>query len=287
MNVLGAANPHTLVPDVTATVFEPAVQQSVVMDNTGQSAPSTDTAFSTSISLLETSVPPTTTDVNQMCPNVEAIDSGTRDNVSTASICQTDVNRDFLMTVAPEAGPGVGGQVASVTTAVAPDLCPSSCSSNSTIQLMIDQSPTLSQVTSEKECSPVALMDTGTQNAVAPVTEKSVSQIDPSVVTTSESPHPILPTLIEPVERAGEPVIPAIQNLDKNAEQPPLSFPNVSQDQESAVIPVSPKNFDPDVAPVTSDDPLRTPPRPMIEDKTAATGKYQMSIGRIPDNCLS
>lgn len=104
--------------------------------------------------------------------------------------------------------------------------------------------------------------------------ESTGGSLDATPLSPKSSPIPqtaqlILPTLIETAEPSGESVIPAIP---KKGEQQLLSFPNVSSGQEDELPPASPKNFNPNTIPVTSDDPLRTPPRPQIEEKTAATG---------------
>lgn len=102
--------------------------------------------------------------------------------------------------------------------------------------------------------------------------------------TSSSSPQSavnsvILPTLIEaPGATPTQLLIPVPDTRagsDQQALSQQLSFPNVSILGQSTV-PVSLSS---------NDDPLRTPPRPFIEDHTSKTGNNQLSI--TPVTCLS
>ena len=132
----------------------------------------------------------------------------------------------------------------------------SQCSSTSTMNLVIDSASGYSKGGGEPSPS----------NSDSTVTAAP----SPKPYSTPATAQLILPTLIETTEPSGESVIPAIP---KKGEQQLLSFPNVSSGQEDEGTPASPKNFNPNTISVTSDDPLRTPPRPQIEEKTAATGE--------------
>lgn len=134
----------------------------------------------------------------------------------------------------------------------------SPCSSTTTVNLVIDS---------------IGVYSKDSVAASSPADSNSTANAVPSPKAFSNPPATqlILPPLIETTEAAGESVIPAIP---KKGEQQLLSFPNVSSGQENEGPPVCPENFNPDTIPVASDDPLRTPPRPQIEEKTAATGKY-------------
>jgi hypothetical protein len=131
--------------------------------------------------------------------------------------------------------------------------------------MMMDNLTTTPVVTTE-----ILMSDSGKENDVPSPAISSVTNVT-SVPTPPAAQQLILPALIETTDAAcGESVIPAIP---KKGEQQLLSFPNVSSGQEEGPPPLSPKNFNPNTIPVTSDDPLRTPPRPQIEEKTAATGE--------------
>jgi hypothetical protein len=104
------------------------------------------------------------------------------------------------------------------------------------------------------------------------------------------TPSVILPTLIETADVQGEEtaVIPTVVPTTDSGETQPtqqLSFPDVSQtsEEESIAVIGSERVVDgvlmnmSDPVPTTiSDDPLRTPPRPEIEDRTSATGTFLM-----------
>lgn len=108
----------------------------------------------------------------------------------------------------------------------------------------------------------------------------------PENCTSSSSPQStansvILPTLIEAPGATPTQLLIPVPDTRAGTDQQPLSqqlsFPNVSILGQSAV-PVSSSS---------NDDPLRTPPRPFIEDHTSKTGNNSTSIVTCSVTCVS
>ena len=128
----------------------------------------------------------------------------------------------------------------------------------------------------------------------AHVVQTILSQPDPSpepVLPTEEPDSLLLPPLIEmpsDPNQGNE----MLQNLPKDTS---ISFPDVSAqtlDENQDVKMVLPEFTDPtsllnpNAASLTT-DPLRTPPRPMIEDRTTVTGKFTAQLNSLSSRTSS
>lgn len=141
------------------------------------------------------------------------------------------------------------------------DEAPESCSSvATTAALMIEESPGVL----EKDAALTSPL-----SDVCSVADPVVPFVNGSV---SLAPQVILPALIDTTEST----IPAIPK--RGEQQQLLSFPNVSSEvQEDEATQIASSTNSSTISAAT--EVLRTPPRPLIEDKAAATGEfYSLSL---------
>lgn len=137
--------------------------------------------------------------------------------------------------------------------------CSAATTATTTVLMMEESSGVLDKVTEVEQPSTATCVSDA---AIAPFANPPAPP----------APQLILPALIETTDPSGESAIPTIP---KKGEQQLLSFPNVSSVQEDEVVQIN-ESTNPNTISVPTEV-LRTPPRPLIEDKAAATGKQQLN----------
>ena len=155
--------------------------------------------------------------------------------------------------------------------------------SSSPTSTLLSTNATLSSFCLEQSASHSLTNNNQTNSSLSLTSSIEINAATPSSV--------ILPTLIETAEVQGEEaaVIPTVVTTTDSGDQTTqqLSFPDVSQQNEEESIAVIGServvdgvviNMSDPVPTTISDDPLRTPPRPEIEDRTSATGKFRHRV---------